>query len=192
MMPRTPQTVVLAVTLAILCFAGMSATARMNKYETKVLKESISERFSQLIQMWKEELYFEMYDFGQVRSRAILSKAEFAQRMVDLQWKPALTEIKLETIRILYRNFVAVHCIIEFENKVNLAQKVTKRMIFPTILEKNGWKFDLLQFIRIPFGGTEYIQNGQSEEKSPKTAPKSSASPSPSLDSDSPSPAAAQ
>ena len=143
--------------------------AQINKYERKEIRESILETFNELNQMWKEELYFEMYDFGQTKSKRILSKAEFAQRMVSLKWKPALTEIKLETVQIIYRNFAAVHCIIEFENKVNLTQKVIKRMIFPTILEERKWKFDLLQIIRIPFSGKQYAPDKSTEKEKVKT-----------------------
>ncbi len=151
--------------LLISQFMGTILLAQTNKYEAKVIKEGITATFNELIQMWKEELYFEMYEFGQMKSKGTLSKVEFAQRMVDLKWKPTVTETKIENIQIIYRNFTAINCVMEFENKVNLNQKVTKRMNFPTILEKGKWKFDLLQIIRVTFSGKEYVPSAPKEKK---------------------------
>ena len=166
------KAVILFAIVLLLAHAGGVAATQINKYETKVIEEGIQKTFDELIQMWKEELYFEMYGFGQAKSRQILSKEEFAQRMVELKWKPALEGVRMDGIRIVYRNFVAVHCFIEFENKVNPTRKVTKRLIFPAILEKRNWKFNLLQIIRVPFGGEEYTPKEPTEKGKAKTAGK--------------------
>ena len=137
--------------------AFSTVSAYPNKYELNVIKENIEISFVSLFQMWKEELYFEMYDHGQKKSKTIIGKAEFAQRMVELKWKPTLKPIQIQNIEIIYRNFAAIKCLIEFENKINETQTVKKQIIFPTILENINWKFDLIQLIRSPYAGKYYV-----------------------------------
>ncbi len=73
--------------------------------------------------------------------------------MVELKWKPTLTPVEVDRIDILYRNFAVIYFWMELENKVNLLQKIKKYMTFPIILEKDDWKFDLTQLIRVPYEG---------------------------------------
>ena len=124
--------------------------------------------------MWKEELYFEMYDFGQNESKLIITKSEFAQRMVDLKWKPSLKPIEIVETKIIYRNFGSIKCMVEFENKVNQTQKVVKEVIFPVILQDINWRFNLIQLIRSPFVGKFYTPpppKPKKQEEKKETAP---------------------
>jgi hypothetical protein len=131
----------------------VNLSAQPNNYEAQLIKEKILNDFHILIDTWKEELYFEMYQLGDSRSKSILSQGEFAQRMVDLQWKPSLDALKNVNVQIIYRNLSAIHFDQQFENKVNLTQTLWKRMIFSTVLESKTWKFDLKQLINIPYEG---------------------------------------
>ena len=155
----------------LLAMAWSSVSAYPNKYETKVIIEKIEISFNNLFQMWKEELYFEMYDHGQKKSKAIIAKPEFAQRMVELKWKPTLKPIKIENIDIIYRNFATIKCLIEFENKINQTQIVVKEIIFPAILEDINWKFDLIQLIRSPFIGKYYVPPPPKPKEAKKVEP---------------------
>jgi hypothetical protein len=141
------------VFLSGLFFLHISLSAAPNHYEEQLIKETILKDFHGMIDTWKEELYFEMYDFGHSQSKALMSKTVFAQRMVDLKWKPAIKPLNDERVEIVYRNFAVIHFVQEFENKVNLTESLRKRMVFPAVLEKNGWKFDLTQLINIPYEG---------------------------------------
>jgi hypothetical protein len=137
----------------ILLAGDLYSAESFNQYEMEIITEKIETSFELLIDTWNEELYFEMYDFGQRNSQKRLSRGEFAQRMVDLKWKPTLAPMKIDRIDILYRNFAVIYFWMEFGNKVNLLQKIKKYITFPIILENNDWKFDLTQLIRIPFEG---------------------------------------
>ncbi len=141
------------VALIVTAFASHDLQAAFNQHEIKLMTENIEERFDLLIDTWNEELYFEMYDFGQRGSQQRISRGEFAQRMVELKWKPTLKPIEIERIDILYLNYAVIYFWQEFENKVNVMRKVRKYMVFPVILEDNIWKFDLTQLIRIPYEG---------------------------------------
>lgn len=127
--------------------------AEPNPYETKILRKQVMTQLMSLMDMWKEELYFDMYDLGQRAAKKRLSKAEFAQRMVDLAWKPALTENDVKSVRILYRNYVLLDVRVNFEYKLNPNRRLLKDMTLTAILEEKGWKFDLTQLIRVPFAG---------------------------------------
>lgn len=156
--------------------------AQFNKHEIKLITEDIEERFNLLMDTWKEELYFEMYDFGQRQSQQRISRGEFAQRMVDLQWRPALTPIEVEKIDILYLNYAIIYFWQEFENKINVLRKVKKFMVFPVILENDIWQFDLTQLIRIPYEGKYEKPKGliltketDPTEETPKSEPEAAA-----------------
>lgn len=133
--------------------APVRLNAQQNHYETQVIREMILNDFRILIDTWTEELYFEMYQLGDIRSKGILSQGEFAQRMVDLQWKPTLSPLQNLNVNIIYRNFASVEFDQQFENKVNQTQKIWKRMIFSSVREGKAWKFDLKQLINIPYEG---------------------------------------
>ena len=153
------------VVLLLLSFLPMTAFCALNSFELKVIKRGVKASFNLLIDTWQEELYFEMYDLGQKKSKRELSKSEFAQRMVDLKWKPSLKPIIIEKIHVIYRNFVAIYYIQEFENKVNSLQVIRKRMVLPMILEKEKWRFDLTQLINIPFEGKFVDSDEKPKEK---------------------------
>ncbi len=139
----------------LLIFLVFSADAKadFNKHELKIITERIESAFNLLIDTWNEELYFEMYDLGQRNSQMRLSRGEFAQRMVELKWKSSLKPIKIDKIEIVYMNYAVIYFWQEFENKVNILQKVEKYMILPAILESDNWKFSLTQLIRVPYEG---------------------------------------
>ncbi len=155
----------MAVALLYLLMSAGTATlsAQTNHYESQLIQEKILNDFHILVDTWTEELYFEMYQLGDMRSKGVLSQAEFAQRMVDLQWKPSLNPLKNEKVTIIYRNFASIQFDQEFENKVNQTQKIWKRMIFSSVLENKTWKFDLKQLINIPYEGR--ITDPIAEEK---------------------------
>lgn len=148
--------IVMIVMLSVSLPGIILATPKPNHYEMRIIRADILNSFRELTNMWKEELYFDMYDLGQEKSNKLLSKVEFAQRMVDLQWKPSISPEVIEDLRIDYRSFGEIHSIIEFENKVNPTRRIKKQMIFLMVLENKVWKFDLTQLIRIPFGGKLY------------------------------------
>ena len=141
--------------LLLFCFTGSlkAESAPPNKYELAIIEDNIRTSFDTLMQIWKEELYFEMYEFGQRQTKKVLKKSEFVQRMVDLKWKPAVEKEILKKVHIIYRNFGSVHVIVKFQNKINATYTIEKEVVFPIILEKNSWKYDLTQLIRIPYVG---------------------------------------
>jgi hypothetical protein len=171
---------VLIFTAVIVLVAISSLQAAFNKYEVKVITENIETSFKQLIDTWNEELYFEMYDFGQRASQQRITRGEFAQRMVELKWKPTLEPVEIDKIDILYLNFAVIYFWQEFENKVNVLKKVKKYLVLPINLENNTWKYDLTQLIRIPYEGkfekpvTEPIPNA-----TPATPPEPAPAPGP-------------
>lgn len=159
--------------ICILLTTHLYGEETFNQYEMEIITEKIEGAFTLLIDTWNEELYFEMYDFGQRNSQMKLSRGEFAQRMVELKWKPTLTPVEIDRIDVLYRNFAVIYFWMEFENKVNLLRKIKKYMTFPIILENDDWKFDLTQLIRIPFEGKlEKPKSLEAPKPKPEEKPK--------------------
>jgi hypothetical protein len=127
--------------------------AKVTRYEKEVIKEKILSSFKVAIQQWQEELYFDLYDLGQTSSKTQLSKEEFAQRMVELKWKPATEKsaIKILTTTIFYRNYGLIKCQISYVHKVNVDKIFTREEEFEVKLEDKEWKFDLKKIIQTPF-----------------------------------------
>jgi len=157
--------------LGSLLLLHLNLSAQPNHYEEQLIQESILKDFHVMIDTWTEELYFEMYDFGSSQSKSIMSQGDFAQRMVDLKWKPAIKPLLEETVEIIYRNFAIIHFVQEFENKVNPTETVRKKMIFPAMMEKTGWKFDLTQLINVPYEGIVYEKTETITTSPDKPAP---------------------
>lgn len=149
----------------------INLSAQPNHYEEILIKESVLDEFTTLINTWKEELYFEMYDFGSTESKSVLSLVEFAQRMVDLRWKPSLVPLKNVDIQIVYRNYATIRFVQQYENKINMTDIVTKEMVFPATMEGNQWKFDLTQLINIPYEGKLYKEPEKKKDEG-ETKPK--------------------
>ena len=151
-------------------FYSSPVVAQPNYYETLEIKKKILKDFKELIDIWSEELYFEMYQFGTTRSRRRIKKIEFVQRLVDLHWKPSLKPIMDEEIKILYRNFAIIEFTQEFVNKFDQTRMVKKRMIFPTIMEGTSWKIDLTKLINIPYEGKIAEEKPAKKETKPVDA----------------------
>lgn len=145
--------------------AQISLMAQPNFYETTEIEKKILKDFNTLIDEWREELYFEMYELGTIQSKNELSKIEFVQRMVDLKWKPSLNPIKNKEIKIIYRNFSVIHFDQEFVHKIDQSRLLEKRMIFPATMYQDGWKFDLTQLINIPYVGKIVVKENKAEKK---------------------------
>lgn len=146
----------LGTLILFICLTSIFASpvlSQTNFYEKQEIEKKVVKDFKELIDIWTEELYFEMYQFGTTRSRKKLKKIEFVQRLVDLHWKPSIKPLKDEKIKILYRNFAIIEFTQEFINKFDQTRTVEKRMIFPTIMEGSTWKIDLTQLINIPYEG---------------------------------------
>ena len=112
--------------------------------------------FETFLQLWQEERYFEMYDFGKKQSKEILSLEEFATRMVELDWVPVgLSPEKPSEISYRYRTLLYMNAHIVFRHKSFYDLQFTKQKAFLLQKEEGSWKFDLIQMIRSPYYSPE-------------------------------------
>lgn len=108
--------------------------------------------FKDFLQMWKEERYFELYNYGKKHSRDQITIEEFATRMVELDWVPVdLLPEKMPEISYHYRTLIYVNAAIVFRHKSFFDLQFTKQQSFLLLKEAGKWRFDLLQMIRSPF-----------------------------------------
>ena len=108
--------------------------------------------FKNFLQLWQEERYFELYEFGGQKSIEQISHEEFATRMVELDWVPVgLESLKEPKISFRYKTLVYVTAEIIFQHKNYSDLKFPKQQSFLLIKEKGKWSFDLIQMIRSPF-----------------------------------------
>ena len=113
--------------------------------ETKIV-------FQNFLQLWQEERYFELYEYGKRHSKNQLTTEEFATRMVELDWVPVglLLENNLE-VKYRYRTLLYVDVAILFRHKSFMDLQFSKQQSFLLLKEEGKWRFDLLQMIRSPF-----------------------------------------
>jgi len=166
------KSLIFLICLLVFITSSMQLSAKPNHYEEIILKQQVLKDFRELIDIWTEELYFEMYSLGNQKSKKKLTQGEFAQRMVDLQWKPTLKPLEDEEVKIVYRNYAIIYFIQKFENKVNQTLVVRKQMMFSAVLENQNWRFDLTKIINIPYEGqipkVKVIKKKEVEKKETK------------------------
>ena len=134
--------------------SGLSnASARQpTPAELKEIHKETKIVFQNFLQLWQEERYFELYEFGKRHSRNQLTTEEFATRMVELDWVPVgLLTDNIPEVNYHYRTMLYVDVTILFRHKSFMDLQFSKQQSFLLIKEEGKWRFDLLQMIRSPF-----------------------------------------
>ena len=75
---------VLLLLLTVFLGSPMVHSRQPTPAEMEAISKETRLVFESFLQLWQEERYFEMYDYGKKQSREILSLGEFATRMVEL------------------------------------------------------------------------------------------------------------
>ena len=120
--------------------------------ELEIIHEETRFVFKNFLQLWQEERYFELYEYGGENTIEQISHEEFATRMVELDWVPVgLESLNEPTISFRYKTLVYVTAKIIFQHKNYFDLKFAKKQSFLLIKEKGKWSFDLIQMIRSPF-----------------------------------------
>ena len=120
--------------------------------ELEAIRKETKIVFQNFLQLWQEERYFELYEYGKRNSRNQLTIEEFATRMVELDWGPVgfRPEKNLEG-NYHYRTLLYVDTAILFRHKSFMDLQFSKQQSFLLLKEDGKWRFDLLQMIRSPF-----------------------------------------
>ncbi len=146
--------VVLAVLVGAFGLAGLAgaAVADPGVQEQRKIEAQALEAFRRIMTLWREEVYFELYDQGTVASKARITREEFAQRMVQLEWLPG-GEINPRFLKPEYRfrTMVYVQARIPYRNKFNVGDPFAKDQTVQLIQEAGQWHIDLIQLIRSPY-----------------------------------------
>ena len=138
----------------LIIISGISNTSARQPTPTEL--EAILQEtkfvFQSFLQLWQEERYFELYEYGKNNSRNQLSIEEFATRMVELDWVPVgLLPDKIPEVNYRYRTLLYVDAEILFRHKSYMDLQFSKKQSFLLLKEEGKWRFDLLQMIRSPF-----------------------------------------
>ena len=141
----------------VISLSGSILNARQpTPAEMETISKEMRLVFETFLQLWQEERYFEMYDFGKKQSQEILSLEEFATRMVELDWVPVgLSPEKPSEISYRYRTLLYMNAHIVFRHKSFYDLQFTKTKAFLLQKEEGSWKFDLIQMIRSPYYSPE-------------------------------------
>lgn len=131
---------------------AVPATAEPTTYETQAVTDEATGAFFHIMDMWREEAYFELYDEGWYDSAARLTREEFAQRMVEIPWVPAeKVDPKFTKASFRYRSMVYVNAKLVLKHKFNPDRKITRDVQFLLLKENGKWKIDAVQLIRSPY-----------------------------------------
>ncbi len=153
---RNLKRLVLLVLLALSLGAPVLNARQPTPAEMEAISKETRLVFETFLQLWQEERYFEMYDFGKKQSREILSLEEFATRMVELDWVPVgVSPEKPSEISYRYRTLLYMNAHIVFRHKSFYDLQFTKPKAFLLQKEEGSWKFDLIQMIRSPYYSPE-------------------------------------
>jgi hypothetical protein len=141
-----------ALLLGVSAGLARAAAADPGPQEQRKIESEALESFRRIMTLWREEVYFELYDQGTAASKARITREEFAQRMVQLEWLPA-GEINPRFLKPEYRfrTMVYVQARIPYKNKFNTGDPFAKDQSVLLLLEDGQWKIDLVQLIRSPY-----------------------------------------
>lgn len=134
--------------------SGLSNTSarQPTPAELEAIRKETKIVFQNFLQLWQEERYFELYEYGKRNSRNQLTIEEFATRMVELDWVPVgLLPDKNPEVNYRYRTLLYVDVAILFRHKSFMDLQFSKQQSFLLLKEEGKWRFDLLQMIRSPF-----------------------------------------
>lgn len=133
-------------------WGGGRAWAEPNVFEQRQIATRALQSFRAVIGLWREELYFELYDYGTKTTQARISREKFAQRMVELSWVPeGEPNPKFLKTSFRFRTMVYVNSRLTYRHKFNPAEKFSKDHSFMMLLEDGTWRIDLIQLVRAPF-----------------------------------------
>ncbi len=128
------------------------AWAEPNSFEQRAIEARALEGFRRILELWKQELYFELYDHGSETSQERISREDFAQRMVELSWVP-VGEMNPKFLKsaFRFRTMVYLSARITFGDKFNPQSVFSKDHTFLLLEEAGIWRIDLIRLIRAPF-----------------------------------------
>jgi len=126
--------------------------AKPNPFEQKRIETEAQEAFRVIIQLWRQELYFELYDLGSESTQARIPREEFAQRMVELPFVP-LGDLNPKYLKskLRYRSMVYVEARVDYRHKFNTSRTFHRDHSFLLLKEGKSWRVDLVQLIRAPY-----------------------------------------
>ena len=159
-MPR-PRTLLRAVIVGAVTLAGLlsmpwshgnTALAEPSRFEKQDVEAQALEAFRQILGLWKEELYFELYEIGMESTKKQVSLEDFAQRMVELAWLPqGELNPKFLKSKFRFRTMIYVSARVKYRHKFNPDNTFFKDHTFLLLEEKGTWRIDLVQLVRAPY-----------------------------------------
>ena len=148
-----PALTLCALVLAlILCLRADPVLAAPTRYEKQEVEAQALEAFRRIMDLWKEELYFELYDKGMESTKKQVSLEDFAQRMVELAWLPqGELNPKFLKSKFRFRTMIYVSARVKYRHKFNPDNTFFKDHTFLLLEEKGTWRIDLVQLVRAPY-----------------------------------------
>jgi hypothetical protein len=136
----------------IVARAPGAVKAEPGPQEQRKIEAQAVEAFRRIMILWREEVYFELYDQGTATSQARITREEFAQRMVQLEWLPD-GELNPRFLKSEYRfrTLVYIQARIPYRNKFNAGEPFAKDQTVQLMQEVGQWHVDLVQLIRSPY-----------------------------------------
>jgi hypothetical protein len=127
--------------------------AAPNYFEQRKIEVQALDAFRRMLALWREEVYFELYDHGMEASKARITRENFAQRMVQLEWVPqGEPNPRYLTADYRFRSMAYVKVRVLYRNKFNPSQQFNKEQTFLLLQENGAWRIDLVDLIRSPYG----------------------------------------
>lgn len=133
--------------------AAPPASGAPNHFEQRKIEAQALEAFRRILTLWREEVYFELYDQGMEASKARISREDFAQRMVQLEWLPqGEPSPRHFSAEYRFRTMAYVKVRVLYRNKFDPTRQVNKDQTFLLLQENGAWRVDLIDLIRSPYG----------------------------------------
>lgn len=132
--------------LADSSYAKKERPSGADKDEVKRLAER---DFDSIINLWKDEKYEELYDYGTLSSHIRISKENFIKEMKGKAFKLMCCGDAAREIEVIYKSPTSVYVKAKIGYK-SATKELFHHETFGLIFEEGKWRTDMIQILRSP------------------------------------------
>jgi len=148
------------VLLAILLFLvfGLVNVTAAKRGKTPSVDADETKRFAErdfdsIINLWRDEKYEELYDYGTLSSHVRISKEAFIRGMKQKKFKLMCCGDAAREIDVIYKSPTVVYVKAKMGYKNHLNKEAFRHETFRLVFEEGKWKTDIMQIMKLPKGG---------------------------------------
>ena len=142
-------------TLLLFMVFGLADISAAKKAKQPVVDKDeikrLSERdFDSIINLWRDEKYEELYEYGTLSSHVRISKEGFIRGMRHKKFKLMCCGDAAREIDVIYKSPTVVYVKAKMGYKNHLNKEAFRHETFRLVFEGGKWKTDIARILKLP------------------------------------------